>query len=166
LLRKEQLIFKIILKTKNGANMLTKLSNKVISDIALLVIRIILGVIFIAHGYPKIFVFGIPGFAKFLGGLGVPLPGLFAVIVSLVEFVGGIVLILGIFSRWVGLLLAINMIVATLLVKVKVGLIAPMDKPGVGAELDLALFACALAILVFGPGSISVELGLFKKEIS
>ncbi|CUS97400.1 DoxX protein [Candidatus Kryptobacter tengchongensis] len=45
--------------------MLTKLSNKVISDIALLVIRIILGVIFIAHGYPKIFVFGIPGFAKF-----------------------------------------------------------------------------------------------------
>ncbi len=41
-----------------------------------------------------------------------------------------------------------------------------MDKPGVGAELDLALFACALTILVFGPGSISIELGVLKREIS
>ncbi|MEN3038419.1 MAG: DoxX family protein [Candidatus Kryptonium sp.] len=146
--------------------MLTKLSNKVVADISLLIIRVILGVIFIAHGYPKLFVFGVPGFAKFLSGLGVPLPEIFAVIVALVEFVGGIVLILGIFSRWAGLLIAINMIVATLLVKVKVGLIAPMDKPGTGAELDLALFACALTILVFGPGSISIELGILKKELA
>lgn len=146
--------------------MLTKLSNKTFTDISLVIIRVILGVIFIAHGYPKLFVFGISGFSNFLSQLGVPLPGLFAVIVTIAEFFGGIALILGIFSRWAALLLAINMIVATLLVKVKVGLIAPMDKPGVGAELDLALFACALAILAFGPGSISVELGILKKEIS
>jgi putative oxidoreductase len=88
--------------------MLTKLSNKIVTDIVLLIVRVILGVIFIAHGYPKLFVFGIPGFTQFLSQLGVPLPGFFAVVVSLVEFVGGIVLILGIFSRWAGLLLAIN----------------------------------------------------------
>ncbi len=146
--------------------MLTKLSTKTANDIVLLILRLILGVIFIAHGYPKLFVFGIPGFANFLSGLGVPLPGFFAVVVSLVEFVGGIALILGIFSRWAALLLAVNMITAILLVKVKVGLIAPMDKPGVGAELDLALLAGTLVVLVFGPGSISVELGLLKKEIS
>lgn len=146
--------------------MLTKLSNKIVTDIVLLIVRVILGVIFIAHGYPKLFVFGIPGFTQFLSQLGVPLPGFFAVVVSLVEFVGGIVLILGIFSRWAGLLLAINMIVATLLVKVKVGLVVPPNQAGTGAELDLALLACALTVLVFGPGSISVELGLFKKEIS
>jgi uncharacterized membrane protein YphA (DoxX/SURF4 family) len=58
------------------------------------------------------------------------------------------------------------MIVATLLVKVKVGLVVPPNQAGTGAELDLALLACALTVLVFGPGSISVELGLFKKEIS
>jgi len=146
--------------------MLTKLSNKTVTDIALLIMRVILGVIFIAHGYPKLFVFKIPGFAQFLSQLGVPLPGLFAVIVTLVEFLGGILIILGIFSRWIGLLMAINMLVATFLVKIKVGLVVPPNQPGVGAEIDLALFAIALAILVFGPGSISVELGLFKKEIS
>ncbi len=146
--------------------MLTKLSNKVIQDITLLIVRLILGVIFIAHGYPKLFVFGITGFAQFLSRLGVPLPGFFAVVVTLVEFLGGVVLILGIFSRWAGLLQAIDMIVATLLVKVKVGLIVPPNQPGTGAELDLALLAGALVILVFGPGSISVELGLLKKEIS
>jgi len=146
--------------------MLTKLSNKVVSDISLFVIRLILGVIFIAHGYPKLFVWGIPGVTQFFSQLGIPFPGFFAVIVSLVEFFGGIALILGILSRWVGLLIAINMIGATLFAKLKVGLIAPFDKPGVGFELDLALFGCALAILVFGPGAISVELGLLKKELS
>ncbi len=146
--------------------MLTKLSTKTATDIALLVIRLILGIIFIAHGYPKFFVFGISGFSQFLSQLGVPLPGLFAIIVALVEFVGGILLILGIFSGWIGLLMTINMLVAILLVKVKVGLIVPPNQPGTGAELGLALFALALAVLVFGPGSISVELGLFKKEIS
>ncbi len=103
---------------------------------------------------------------QFFSQLGIPFPGFFAVIVSLVEFFGGIALILGILSRWVGLLIAINMIGATLFAKLKVGLIAPFDKPGVGFELDLALFGCALAILVFGPGAISVELGLLKKELS
>lgn len=146
--------------------MLTKLSTKTANDIVLLILRLVLGVIFIAHGYPKLFVFGVSGFAGFLSRLGVPIPGFFAVVVILVEFVGGIILILGIFTRWAALLQAIEMLIAILLVKVKVGLIAPMDKPGVGAELDLALLAGALVLLVFGPGSISVELGLFKKEIS
>jgi putative oxidoreductase len=116
--------------------MLTKLSNKVISDITLFVIRLILGVVFIAHGYPKLFVWGISGVSQFFGQLGIPFPGFFAVVVSIVEFFGGIALILGLFSRWAGLLIAINMIGATLFAKLKVGLIAPFDKPGVGFELD------------------------------
>lgn len=146
--------------------MLTKLSTKIANDIVLLILRLILGIIFIAHGYLKLFVSGIPGFAKFLSSLGVPLPEFFAVVVLLVEFVGGFALIFGIFSKMAAFLLAIDMIVATLLVKLKVGLIVPMDKPGVGAELDLALLAGALVVLVFGPGSISVDQRLLKKEIS
>ncbi|GEM_PF-6605395 len=49
--------------------MLAKLSNKVVSDISFFVIRLILGVIFIAHGYPKLFVWGYTACPNFLVGL-------------------------------------------------------------------------------------------------
>jgi putative oxidoreductase len=143
--------------------MLTKISGKKASDIALLAVRVIMGIIFIAHGYQKLFQFGISGVSQFLSGLGFPLPGFFAIILSLVEFLGGIALLLGIFSRWAALLIGIVMIVAILTVKLKTGLIA---QEGAGMELDLAILANMIVILVFGPGSISIELGLIKKEVS
>jgi len=58
------------------------------------------------------------------------------------------------------LLLTINLTVALLLVKVNVGLIAPSDAPGVGAELDLALIAGFLVILLAGPGKLSLDYAL------
>ena len=50
--------------------------------------------------------------------------------------------------------------VAILLVKVNVGLIAPSDAPGVGAELDLALIAGLLVIPLAGPGKLSLDYAL------
>ena len=143
--------------------MLTKLSGKRSSDIALFIVRLIIGIIFIAHGYQKLFQFGIDGVSQFLSKLGFPLPGFFALILSLVEFLGGIALLLGIFSRWAALLIGIVMIIAILTVKIKVGLIA---QEGAGMELDLAILANTVIILIFGPGNISIELGFLKKEIS
>jgi hypothetical protein len=61
----------------------------------------------------------------FLAQLGVPLPTLMGYVVTLVELVGGILLIIGLFSRLAALLLTIDLVVAILLVKVNVGLIAP-----------------------------------------
>ena len=81
-------------------------------------------------------------------------------VVTFVELVGGILLIVGLLSRLGALLLTINLTVAILLVKVNVGLIAPSDAPGVGAELDLALTAGFLVILLAGPGKLSLDYAL------
>jgi putative oxidoreductase len=133
-------------------------------------IRICVGIIFAVHGYQKIFVQGIDNVTKFLGpgstperpGLGLPLPELMAYLVSYAEFLGGICLILGLFTRYASLALTVVMIVAIFMVKVKVGLIG---QRGTGYELDLALMSGCLALLLAGPGPLSLEKLLFKREL-
>lgn len=126
------------------------------SGIAPLLIRLVVGVVMAAHGLQKL-MGGPAAFGGFLDQLGVPLPIVMGFVVTFVELVGGILLILGLLSRWAGLLLAINLAVAALLVKTQVGLIAPATQPGVGAELDLALIAGFVAILLLGPGKASLD---------
>lgn len=133
-------------------------------DLALLLGRLILGVIFVAHGYQKLFVLGVDNVGKFFEGVGIPAPLFFAWVVSLVEFFGGIAVILGVLTRWAALGLAIIMVVATLTVKLPVGLIAPPGQ-GAGYELDLALLGLALVLLLVGPGRASLEKGLLGKEL-
>ena len=72
------------------------------------------------------------------------------------KLMGGILLIVGLFSRLAALLLTIDLSVAIVLVKVNVGLIAPPEA-GAGAELDLALIAGFLTILFVGPGRLSLD---------
>ena len=99
------------------------------SDFGLLLARVIVGVVLFAHGYQKLFDVGVANFGDtFLAPLGVPLPGLAAWIVALVEFVGGLALILGLLSRVVALLATIDLVVEILLVKLPVGLIAPIGR--------------------------------------
>lgn len=127
-----------------------------LAGLAPLIARVIVGVIMAAHGFQKLS--GGPGnFGGFLGQLGVPAPTLMGYVVTFVELVGGILLILGLFSRLAALLLTINLTVAILLVKINVGLIAPADQPGVGMELDLALIAGFLVVLLAGPGRLSLD---------
>jgi uncharacterized membrane protein YphA (DoxX/SURF4 family) len=125
------------------------------AGLAPLIVRLIVGTIMAAHGLQKLV--GGPGnFGQFLGQLGVPLPGLTAYLVTFVELLGGVLLILGLLSRLSALLLTINLTVAILLVKVNVGLIAPPEA-GAGAELDLALIAGFVTILLLGPGMLSLD---------
>jgi len=121
-----------------------------------LVVRVIVGVIMAAHGWQKITQIGVGNFGGFLAQLGVPLPTLMAFVVTFVELVGGILLILGLFSRLAALILTIDLVVAILLVKVNIGFIAPAGR-GAGAELDLALIAGFLTIFLAGPGRISLD---------
>ncbi len=92
--------------------------------------------------------------------MSVPAPKLMAFVVTFVEIVGGILLIVGLFSRLAALLLTIDLVVAILLVKVNIGLLSPVDGSGVGAELDLALIAGFLVVLLAGPGRLSVDQAL------
>ena len=90
-------------------------------DAALIILRLTVGATFIIHGYPKLFPSGTAGFAGFLQNLGFPAPAIFAWIVSLVEFGGGIAMIFGLLVRYVGALMTIEMLVTSTKVKMAHG---------------------------------------------
>ncbi len=124
-----------------------------------LVVRVLVGVIMVAHGWQKLQA-GPSSFGQTLAMLGVPFPILMAYVVTFVELIGGVLLIVGLLSRLAAVLLTIDLVVAILLVKVNIGLLSPPDGSGVGAELDLALIAGFLVILLGGPGRLSVDQAL------
>lgn len=119
----------------------------------ILLIRVVVGIAFFMHGQQKLFEMGIGGVTGFFGSLGIPAPGLFAVIVSLVETVGGLALILGILTRIAGLLLTIDMLVAMLVFHAPNGFFVGSN----GIELVLVLGACALGLALTGPGALALD---------
>lgn len=112
----------------------------------LFLLRVVLGIIFIAHGWAK--VSGMEGTIGFFASLG--LPAFAAYVVAYVEFLGGIAVLLGVFSRIAAYLLAVTMVVAIFLVKIKAGFLG-------GYELDLILLASALVVAWSGAGPYSVS---------
>jgi putative oxidoreductase len=120
------------------------------------VVRLIVGVIMTAHGLQKLNL----GPAKFgaatLVPLGVPYADVMAYVVTFTELAGGILLVVGLLSRLAALALLIELVTTIVLVKSHVGLIAPPAR-GAGAELDLALIAGLLVILLAGPGRASID---------
>lgn len=116
-----------------------------------LVLRVALAVVFIAHGYPKLF--GLQNFAQFLSSLGIAPARFWAYVVALLECVGGILLLLGLFVQPVAALLIIEMLVAMWKVDFKKGFVG-------GSELPFVLLCMALALLFLGPGSLSIDLPL------
>ena len=117
----------------------------------LTVLRVVVGVVFVMHGGQKIFVTGIGHVSGMFAGIGIPMPMVSAVVVSLVEFLGGIALILGIVTHWAALLIAIDMAVAILKVHLPHGFFIP------GIEYPLTLLAASLALVLSGPGAAAME---------
>lgn len=118
-------------------------------DIGLLALRIGIGVIFIMHGYGKLFG-GAPGmdaFTGMVGGLGFPLPALFAYAAALTEFVGGIAILLGLFTSVAAVLGAIVMLVALFMVK-------KFSFPA--ADIDFMLLASLVTLFCLGAGRYSL----------
>lgn len=109
-------------------------------------LRVVLGVIFIAHGWAKIQ--GMEGTIGFFGSLG--LAPFFAYLVAWTEFLGGLAMVLGLYTRVAGYLIAIVMVFAIVLAKFKMGFLG-------GYELDLILLASALVIAQHGSGPYSVS---------
>ena len=87
---------------------MTIMINDKTAPLAALLLRLSLGILFLAHVGLKLFVFGIPGFVGYFASLG--LPAIAAYLTIVLELVGGIALILGIWASWVALPLAVEML--------------------------------------------------------
>jgi len=118
-------------------------------QLGIAILRIVVGIIFVAHGAQKLFGPGFAGVAHMFHGIGIPLPMVSAAIVIIVEFAGGIALVLGIVTRYAAGLLAIDMAVAILKVHLHNGLFANKG----GFEFPLVLLAACIMLMLAGPGS-------------
>ena len=124
----------------------------------LLIIRLALGAVFLMHGAQKLFEFTIPGTVESFGAMCAPLPEITAPLVAVLEFAGGILLILGLLTRLVALLLAVDMVVALVLVHAAAGFWVAEG----GYEFVAVLGAAALGIALTGAGSLSLDRPLLR----
>lgn len=122
-----------------------------LQPLALLVMRCVLGAVMIAHGYQKVFG-GFQGHQHFLASLGVP-PWT-AYISSTIEFFGGIVLVLGVLTRFVAFAMLMELIVIIAKAHWKNGFTAPG-----GYEFPLALATLAFALVCYGGGPYGFNFG-------
>ncbi|HTQ57380.1 MAG TPA: DoxX family protein [Bryobacteraceae bacterium] len=118
-------------------------------ELGIAILRVVVGVVFAAHGAQKLFVIGFGGVAHMFQGVGIPMAHVAAIVVTLVEFGGGIALILGILTRYAAAMLVVNMAVAVGKVHLHNGLFANKG----GFEFPLTLLAACLALVLAGPGS-------------
>jgi len=132
-----------------------------LSDWGLLVLRLGLGVVFFAHGWPKLNpngpMKGIPGVAGFFKQAGIPLPTFYAWVVALLETAGAVLLILGLGTRILAIGYIIDMIVATRSVRIGMGKSPFSGGGGVGWEFEFILGVGALALLFTGAGSLALD---------
>jgi putative oxidoreductase len=119
-----------------------------------LVLRVVIGGLFIWHGIDK-FDAGISMVEEMFTMWGVPAPGLTAPLTAIIEIVAGIMLVLGLGTRVAAMALSVVMVGALIYVKQDLGIISSEPMPG--AELDLALLAGLVAIIVMGPGRLAVD---------
>ncbi|MGJ0389765.1 DoxX family protein [Microbacterium sp. CGR1] len=123
------------------------------TSLGLLVLRVVVGAVFAAHGAQKIFEYTIPGTIGSFAGMGVPLPEIAAPVVAFIELIGGILLALGLFTRPVGILLAADMVVALFAVHLPAGLWVGEG----GYEFVAVLGVAALALAFTGAGRFSLD---------
>jgi putative oxidoreductase len=117
-------------------------------------IRILAGITFITHGIPKLVD---PAMTQgFFGNIG--LPPEMAIPIGILEVIGGFAIFVGILTRIASILFIIEMIGAIALAKISDGFVG-------GYELELLLISIVISLLLAGPGRISIEYNIIKREI-
>lgn len=126
-----------------------------LKPVALLLLRFALGIIFISHGYPKLFTHT-PQAIQFFRQMG--FPGYFAYLAGVIEFFGGLLLVLGLFTRIAGLLIAAEMAVAIWRVHLPMGPVTAVKN----YEFPLVLATAALVLAGVGAGLFSLDYAIFR----
>ncbi|MBA3776559.1 MAG: DoxX family protein [Betaproteobacteria bacterium] len=122
------------------------------ADLAALLLRTSLGVMFIAHALLKYFVFTLPGTVQFFASLG--LPGILAYATFAAELIGGVLLIAGIYTRVVALVLVPVLVGATW---AHAGNGWLFTSPNGGWEYPAFLTIVALAVGILGDGRYALD---------
>src|SRR3989338_3579641 len=87
-------------------------------------LRVVLGFVFAYHGYLKLFASGgFTGTVQFFTSIGLPLPLYAALLVSVIEFAGGLFLFFGVMTKWLSFVLLLDMLIAFFIVHLKNGLL-------------------------------------------
>ena len=122
-----------------------------LTGFGLLALRWVIGLVFIMHGGQKIFVKGLPAVAGFLGTVGITPPAFWALVLTIAELAGGVLLIAGAFTRFAALSLGVTMVVAIASVLWAKGFFLP------GYEFALTLLGATIALALTGPGRYAVD---------
>ncbi|MGA7630225.1 MAG: DoxX family protein [Terriglobales bacterium] len=146
--------------------MMLKRMTNTSNDVALTILRLVLGIVFFAHGAQKMLGwfggFGFHGTMGFFEHLGFPAP--VALLIICTEFFGGLGLIVGLLTRIAALGIGVEMIGAIFIVHLPNGFFMNWygTQKGEGFEYHLLAIAVAAALLLRGSGAFSVDRALSK----
>jgi putative oxidoreductase len=118
----------------------------------LLMLRLATGVVFLMHGYQKLFVMGFAGVQGAFVGMGAPSPGFSGPLFGVCETLFGILMILGFLSRVSAAWFILDMLGAIAIVHIKNG----WSGPG-GMEFPVLLLAASIALFFAGPGALAAD---------
>jgi putative oxidoreductase len=130
-------------------------------SIGLLIIRVVIGVSFMAHGAQKLFGwfggYGLKGTGGWMESLGIKPGVMMALMAGLAELMGGLLFTLGLLTPLAGIMIAATMVMAIIKVHAANGYWATQN----GYEYNLTLIAVVISIALIGPGQYALDAFLF-----
>ena len=129
------------------------------TEIGVLILRVFLGLSFFIHGLSK-FQNGIDNTAGWFESIGIP--GFMGYVVAIIELIGGVLLIIGLGTRYIAALFVFIMIGAIVKVKIAAGFMG--NGQGAGYELDLAFAVMAIFLFLNSNATLSLDSKLFSKN--
>ena len=114
-------------------------------------LRAFTAVILFAHGYQKVFEQGLGAVSSNFEQMGIFLPKITGPFIGLLELIGGLLLFLGLFTRWLGLIFTIEFIVAAYTQWIL------LDRGYFRAELELLILCCCIVMATNGAGPYSLD---------
>jgi putative oxidoreductase len=131
-------------------------------SVALGVIRMIVGLVFVLHGAQKIFIYHYAGVVGLFHQIGIPAPAVSAALAMAAEFVGGLLLLSGLYTRLAAIPVAFTMLVAITQVHLHAGFFAQ----GGGFEYPLTLLVATIALVIGGSGAFALDNLRTRKQLA